>query len=377
MMMRSFILGMGAAGGKAVIELVKKGIVEKSDYMLVNSTLKDIPPEYRDNAIRFSDSLAGCGQERDLAKQIVLDKLENGSLNLDGLLEPQHQSVIIITSLSGGSGSGASVIFADYLRNVVKIPVEIIGLVGFSNESPRALRNIMEFCQDIPENCTVQFIRNEAFLEKANGNQRQAEKLANEEVANGSMIIESEQNIDDTDLYKLDTTPGYKTVEYIQVTDRIKSFEQFNKMIVTAINYSASVEFEKGAMKRLGMIYNLSEKNQEFIDYSCSAIKERIGLPYEKFHHVENISDSEEFIAIIATGMKMPIEEISNIYDEYQRQAEKVDTSKDNFFSMVKKMNGNKEDAIFDSLQHHETLNSGSKSKFFEKFKNKANLEEF
>ena len=55
----------------------------------------------------------------------------------------------------------------------------------------------------------------------------------------------------------------------------------------------------------------------------------------------------------------------------------KVDTSKDNFFSMVKKMNGNKEDAIFDSLQHHETLNSGSKSKFFEKFKNKANLEEF
>ena len=58
------------------------------------------------------------------------------------------------------------------------------------------------------------------FLDKANGNKIKAEKLANEEFANkvkiilGQMIVDSEQNIDETDLKKIITTTGLMVVEH-------------------------------------------------------------------------------------------------------------------------------------------------------------------
>ena len=64
------ILGCGAAGNKACIQILKDQVTEIGNVMLLNSTMKDIPDEYRNIAIEFGN-VRGAGKERDLAKKIL------------------------------------------------------------------------------------------------------------------------------------------------------------------------------------------------------------------------------------------------------------------------------------------------------------------
>ena len=375
--MKFLCIGLGAAGNKMAINLVEKGIVDLDDIKLINSTLKDIPTKYKEYAIRLSDSQQGAAQERARGKEMAVEAIKSGRLNLDGICDPQHQKVIILTSLSGGTGSGSSVVIAKYLKDVVGIAVEIIGVMPFKDEGVRALRNTVEFCQDLENDYIIQLIQNETFLAKASGNRRLAEEYANDDIAKriliskGDLIQEAVQNIDDADLYKLEMTPGYKMVERIPVREKIKSHEQFNYLLKTALDNSASVEPEVGGMKRLGMVFNLSRSSQEFIDYSYVPIVQRLGNPYEKLEHVETI-DGGEFIAIIAAGLKMPIDKIKEIYEEYEREVQKVDTSNDEFFDQVRQMKGSTADNMFDMGKPGASWNQGSKENFFQSFDKKS-----
>ena len=45
-MLKTKIIGVGAAGNKAAINLIEKGVIEKGNVLLLNSTKKDIPDEY-------------------------------------------------------------------------------------------------------------------------------------------------------------------------------------------------------------------------------------------------------------------------------------------------------------------------------------------
>ena len=57
------IIGIGAAGNKASINLIEKGIIGKENIHLLNTTLKDIPEEYKKDGNmvhKFSSILGGC-----------------------------------------------------------------------------------------------------------------------------------------------------------------------------------------------------------------------------------------------------------------------------------------------------------------------------
>lgn len=374
--MRFKIIGVGAAGGKAGIDLVEKSIVDKEDIVLVNSTIKDIPSAYRDYAIRLSDEVQGCGQERSLAKQICLDAIRSGRLNLDSIMDPIHDKAIIITSTCGGTGSGASVVIAEYLRKIVNIDVEIIGLVGFEDESARSLRNLIEFCQDLKEDFAIQLIRNSKFLSSTRGNRSAAEIEANNEVARrikimtGCMLRDSSQNIDNRDIVKLNNTTGYKTVEYKEIYDKIKNVDQFNDILKEMLDDSAMVEPDAAGVGRLGVIMNLQTSSQSFIDRSYDILKNRLGVPYEIYSHIEYCADLPEFVAIIASGMKMPAKEIENIYYKYMELSNAVNKNKDDFFETVGELRGFEDDGMFDSydasnVMHKKELN---KDDFFNNF---------
>ena len=71
-MLNAKVIGIGAAGNKAVITLLEKGIiVDDKQILLLNSTLKDVPEKYKDFAIEFGDT-KGCGKERNLAKNMII-----------------------------------------------------------------------------------------------------------------------------------------------------------------------------------------------------------------------------------------------------------------------------------------------------------------
>jgi len=335
-MLQAKVIGIGAAGNKAAIKLIERGIMQTNDVLLLNSTLKDVPAAYKEYAIEFKGATKGCAKERNLANQMVMDNLRNGDITLDGFLAPEDKMVIIVNSSEGGTGCGASTVIAQYFEQVLDIPVHMFVFGGFE-EDARGLKNTVEYFRDLSPKYVVQAISNKKFLSECNGNKIKAEQAANEEFAAriaillGKGIVESENNMDDTDLMKLTTIPGYMTIEH-GTLDKLKNVEAFDKAVISIIDKTRSYDFDP-TCRGVGVILNIHEKTKDSIDYLFRVIKEKFGAPFDIFFHLQDIHE-EEYIQIIVAGLKMPTADIQEVYDEYIARMNKVDKSKDNFFGM-------------------------------------------
>jgi hypothetical protein len=186
----------------------------------------------------------------------------------------------------------------------------------------------------------------------------------------GQMIVDSENNIDETDLYKLDTTTGFMTIEYGEL-DKIKNVDMFSKVVSSIIDESKSLDFDPSA-KRIGVILNVSEKTQDNIDYSFSVIKDKLGVPFELFTHVQKEKEPE-YIAIIASGIKMPIDDVKAIYERYITESGRVNKAKDDFFNVAGGLKGNTDDNMFNIAATSTKIDEADKKNFFSAFSQNLN----
>lgn len=373
-MLKAKVIGIGAAGNKAAIKLLEEGVMDKPSVLLLNSTLKDIPEAYKEYAIEFGDT-KGCGKERNLAKKMILASLQNGQVSLDQFIDKDDRMVIIVTSAEGGTGCGASSIIAEYMQEVLNLHVHMFVFCGFEDDA-RGLKNTVDWFNDLKDSYTVEAISNKKFLEDAHNVRSKAEQLANEEFAKrvvillGQNIVPSENNIDDTDLFKLTTTPGFMTIEHHNL-DKVRNMEDFNASLQDMIDNSKSLDNEQSA-KRIGVIINCSDKTQHFIDLSFSVLKEQYGTPFELFTHIQNVHD-EEYVNVIISGMKIPYDDIKETYNKYKKQMESVDLAKDKFFDSFGKFDTSSGDDLdigsnkFNSAGDKDTV-EGNKNDFFSKF---------
>lgn len=377
--MKVKLIGVGAAGNKAAVLTIEEGVLTPERVMLVNSTLRDIPEDYRSLGITYENSFGGCGKERSLGAELCLASIKEGILGekLDSFVNPDDEQVIIVSSSEGGTGSGSTKILAKYLKDVIGIPVLCFSLLGFEDDG-RGLQNTVEYFQDTREDYTVQAISNKKFLDTVSGNKLKAEKLANEEFVQrlriliGKDVRDSEQNIDETDLYKVATTEGYMVIGKTQL--KIKNVDQFNKALVDMLDENKSLETTKST-KRLAVFLNVSENTKDHIDYRFGILKDRLGVPYELFTHIQYDETQPEYIAFIASGLKMPLDEVKEVYDRYTEESSKVDKKQDTFFAFTSELRGNQEDGAFNVHRRRGITNNVNidkrKNSFFGEFEDK------
>ena len=367
------VIGAGAAGNKAAITLAENGF-NLNDITLINSTSKDIPEKYKDIAIIFgsgADTLGGCGKERDVGKKLILQDLKMGTISLDGIADPDTNAVVIVSSTEGGSGSAVTPIIAKYIREVLGIPVIICLFFGF-NTDVRGMQNSIEISQELSDNYGVIGISNYKFLTQSNGNTIKAEMLANEQfcrivdIIRGYCIIPGNQNIDDTDLFKLVVTPGYMCVETANIS-KIKNIEQYNKAIDAAFDDSVLVDCSERGAKRIGVIYDIPEEISDFVDFNSINIQSKYGIPYEMYTHIQHTSHGAS-VTWICAGLPLPINEVREIYENYLKASAEVNKSKDSFFDTVSELRGNQEDGMFNMLSIKKQSNTKAKSSFFAEF---------
>lgn len=371
--MRTRLIGLGAAGNKAAIEAVERGIIPCNNVMLLNSTLKDIPADYitRNGAVcyQFTGAYGGCGKERSRSYELCSTTLENDDIKLGQFLgvdtDEEAELVVLVSSTEGGTGSGASPLVADYINQVYGLPVHIFGLAGFEDDV-RGMRNTVDFFKDMKDTFAVECISNQRFLDDAKGNRLKAEALANTEFATklsvlmGIAIRDAVHNIDPTDLLKLSTQTGYMMIESYIFKDKIKTQAQFQQAVTEMIAHSKALD-PAGSEKKLGVIINIREEATDYIDYS--EIENRFGIPYERYEHIQHEEEMPEFISFIAGGLDMPIESVEETYNKYKESLEKVNKASDNFFSKI-------QDKAIDSSDHMFDLdaqkkNTVSKDSFF------------
>ena len=374
MMLKAKFVGIGAAGNKAVINLIKKYPELENDYVLVNSTLKDIPEEYQSKSVELVGEFRGCAKERSKANEMMSESI--GQEVFDVVLDDDTSMVIIATSSEGGTGSGASTVLAQYVSQVYSIPVHVYAFTGFEDDA-RGLKNTVDFFKEGDSNYIIHAISNKKFLDEANGNRLKAEQLANDKFASdvniilGGTIVPSSQNIDQSDLLKLTNTPGYMTVETIDLS-RVKNVQDYNERITEALDSSKNLTVE-ATCKRIGVIFNLKEKSQAFVDFSNAVLKERYGSPFEVFTHIQDVGNNE-YAYVITSGLKLPIQDIEDAYNAFKEATSRVDTSADSFFSGKDKFDT--DTSQFDSLTRVTTTTDQikkAKAAFLNKGKKRIN----
>ena len=376
MLLSSKIICIGGAANKAGIELMNEFPELGKNIALVNTTLKDIPNEYRENAIELKGNYKGCAKERGVAKDVIMNNLKD---NLFDYIHDVENMAIIVTSSEGGTGSGASVMLAKYIESVYKVHVHVFIFTGFE-EDARGLKNTIDLFHELSPNYTIHALSNKKFLSEAHGNRLKAEKLANKKFCQiinillGGTIVESEQNIDESDLLKLVNTPGFMVIEHT-ILDKIKNKDMFNTKVIESIDNSKSLDVEP-TCKRRGIILNISNKEADYVDYENEILKERFGVPYESFLHVQNVHENN-YITFIIAGLKMPIEYIENAYKDFLESSNSVDKTQDDFFSKEFKTNSDGFDTLVTSTNMSENTIKNAKNEFFKNAqdKNKDNVD--
>lgn len=353
-MLKAKVIGTGAAGNKAVLELVTSHGFDPKDVTLINSTDSDIPKEYRDGAIIFGKSnakyLGGCGKERSLGNRLFLNDLENGKIDLKSIVDDDTNFVIIVSSTEGGTGSSTSPIIARYIRDYLRIPVVMVLFFGFNTDA-RGMQNSIEICQELSSDYTVIGISNAKFLDNVDNNKIRAERLANTEfceivkILSGYGMEPGAQNIDNTDLCKLVTTPGYMCLGTASIKNA-KNPSMINNTIKAAIDDSKFVDPSDKSAKRIGVIFNITEDMEDNIDINGAEFVKAYGSPYEMFTHIQYTKNTS--IKWIAAGMNLPIDAIKEIYEAFKEASSAVHKEPDSFFNFVSDLRGGSEHRSFD-----------------------------
>ena len=352
--MKTLLVGIGAAGNKAVMEAVSMGVVKEEDTLIINSTSKDFPKDYKGKTIVLTSEDTGCGKERSVAKSYALSAISSGKLNNEEF--NKYTTIVVCTSVEGGTGSGSTPIIAQFFNQVYNKNVHIIAFTGFE-EDVRGLANTVDFFKEVNSNLITQTISNQSFMTAANKNKFAAEKLANKELAKrfriltGQDFIDSEQNIDDTDILKVSNTSGYTTIEKVEIKSPLVDEADFNKYVKRMLLGSHSILSDNPSAIRLGIILNLSPESEDAVDYNFTDIKARYGNPYESFMQKQWDESQGEYIAIIASGMQMPLEQIESIYERYKEQSAKVNKTADEFYEAIQTMEIDEEDRKFDMIK--------------------------
>lgn len=361
-----FVLGLGAAGNKAVIRAIQLQVIKPAYCVLINSTEKDIPADFKDNSIIIGNNLKGCGKERNISKNAIITFLKGNDVFSN--IPKDVDRIVVVTSTEGGTGSGSAPILAKYIRDVVGINTSIFAFTGFENDA-RGMKNTISFMKELDDETTIQIVSNKKFLEEADNNFPKAQQLANDEfckrlaIMSGQVLTESDQNIDDTDLHKLIDAPGLLDITYTDIKNPLKNKEAFDKLCSTMVDESKSVDFEPTA-SRIGFIYNGTSRDS--IDFSYRVFKSKYGEPFEVYTHLqENTIYKKEFIACIASGMKLPLEVIQKTYEDYLDRTSKISKDKDSFFDAINSFEEPEEDKIFDMKRRHP---KSDKKSFFNEF---------
>ena len=119
--------------------------------------------------------------------------------------------------------------------------------------------------------------------------------------------------------------------------EKIKNREQFEAVVTDMIDNSKSIDIADITSKKIATIININAAATDFISYKNILI-ERYGNAYEMFIHIQHEADMPEFIAVIVSGVKMPVKEVQKIHSEYKARMERIDRNQDSFFTASKNL---------------------------------------
>lgn len=352
-----FIIGIGGCGNKIVQQGVDSGVIEKNNYLLMNSTSKDIPAGYN-NVVFSEDQDYGCAKNRAAAKSLITTWLKNGGAEtLENTIDETVDCVVVVNSTEGGTGSGAAPIICKYIAEDLQVPAVInVPVFGFADSSA-GCRNSLEYMKDFGDNICILPVSNQKAqktFETIGINTFKTEKQVNgvvlEHIAAilGQDIVNSDQNIDAADHLAIIANPGLMFVSTIDLSD-IRDINKFNNDIIGSIAKSIGFDIEPNLTNnrvKMGIYLNITDGRLDYIGNDFSVLKKRLFGEYtpSSFLHKQYAKEYGEFARIIISGFDIPIDEAEKLKASVETESTKVAGKGSSFFDQIQDVNVNVDD---------------------------------
>ncbi|MBZ9577882.1 cell division FtsZ family protein [Patescibacteria group bacterium] len=261
------VIGIGGGGGSIVSEIVSR--IKKADFVIANTDIRSLRAVRQVKRFQFGQSLTkglGTGMNTELGELAALDEKEK----IKKLFEGQDLC-IIVACLGGGTGSGATPVFAKISKNlgcltygIFTLPFEFEGekKMEIAKESLEKIRPNLNAYSVIPNERIFQIIDKDTPLKDALSaiNERLAENL---EGLIGMIYLPGLINIDFADLRTILGGRGrlsYLNTIEIEEPDR----EEVAKKVISSPLYPYTIKGAKGILYNIvgGKTLQLSEVSQ-------------------------------------------------------------------------------------------------------------------
>lgn len=316
------VIGMGNCGGQMADAASKEGF----DAVAINASEKDLGLlSEAVITIPVGDG-KGTGKNRDEAASFFLDRINMVQDPVFSKFVDDHDVIVVVTSIGGGFGSGASLILVDVLNkmtegNKVIIPV---GVIPFEDESYTAQNHAIAWLQDLAEmELSYMIYDNTIFhtLPKKIAHDKINVQFVNDlKVIRGDMIFDTVSGgIDNRDMLTAISIPGRIIVDSIPL---LEAADVLNDSIVATIKdhmkkFSAHAEMvDDKVIKASAFMYTLRD---EFDNYKAGIkgqVQETFGAhinDYDNFVDVTGDSNISDAVAMILTGLSSPVRRIDRL----------------------------------------------------------------
>lgn len=334
------VIGVGSCGNQLALLAGMSGIPS----LAINSASIDLDdivksPEAQESCTTLKiGTTEGCGKNRNLAKNMIKQDAKNILEAVEVIFDKEFiKTLVVVGAANNGTGSGSIAILTDILRSVHPelniIPTPVLPC----DVSTRSMGNTLECMSEII-NLGMPYIPIDNLKCKCKSIKEIYTKvnediLADFKIINGDYIQPSSYgNMDEQDRKKLFSTPGMMRVCKISGMKNA-SDETIPQLILNSIkqNFGAELQGDK-IVKRMGVIYSLTEDMLQKIDHSYKEVTDEIGVPIEIFEHINVIEDDKKCsIITILAGLSAPdnrLEEMSQALLQVKQNISKTHVSK-------------------------------------------------
>ena len=344
------LIGVGNCGSQVAC-LGEKLYPTLFDAMYINTSKTDLSMVTAESELKYKigsdEDVEGSGKnrtkmqeylEKDIEKILGDEKLE------DSIIDKSY--AFIITSAAGGTGSGASTILYEFMKE--KFPDTFFILVGvlpkLDSTSLMEHGNTLEFLDDLyrvlGDNVTYTLYDNESTANMAD---TVALETVNRNIIEDIRILTGIDNhptpyesIDKADMESIITTPGRLLVARINKNLTEKNLEDNNidNIVIKAIKDSCHVETDRNKhVVRWGIITYFTNEVYQLYKSSLTAVTEFLGIPKERFNHnaINNKDESLSFMYMIASGLSPindRVKKITSRVESLQKTLPSEDTNK-------------------------------------------------
>ena len=319
------VVGVGNAGSQ-VAALAKEELGVSA--IAINSSEKDLQT-IPDSVLRImiGDQGRGAGKERTLAKKFLRDSIV-------GIIEDERNAQVfkqdilfIVSSTGGGTGSGASVVLTNLVKEIYpNTKVILVGILPTIKEALSTQLNTLEYLQELYkslDDATYMLYDNERFAKEPST--IMMEKI-NQAIVDDIDVLRGQFNgatrfssIDEKELGNIISTTGRIVVASLRdLKEKDIDEVSVEDLIINQFKTNAHCEIQRDKIvNRLGLIVNISDRIHEKFDMNLMKVQEFIGAAIEGFEHILINPDRHlpNNIFVIATGLTQVNDRIRKIND--------------------------------------------------------------